>query len=59
MKMTAAPTVRLGAAEFAADPAGGQVLRLPDGTPSGVLIDNAMGLVREVRAKSASSTLVQ
>jgi hypothetical protein len=49
----------LRAAEFAADPAGGQVLRLPDGTPSGVLIDNAMGLVREVRAKSTSSTLVQ
>ncbi len=28
-----------------ADPAGGRILRLPDGRPSGVLVDNAMDLV--------------
>jgi predicted amidohydrolase YtcJ len=31
-----------------ADPAGGRILRRPDGSPSGVLVDNAMDLVERV-----------
>lgn len=31
-----------------ADPEGGRILRHPDGTPTGVLIDSAMDLVREI-----------
>ncbi len=34
---------RIGAAT--ADPPGGRILRRPDGTPTGVLVDNAMALV--------------
>ncbi len=30
------------------DPPGGRILRRPDGTPSGVLVDRAQGLVRDV-----------
>ena len=31
------------------DPEGGRILRRPDGSPSGVLVDNAMDLVEKVR----------
>jgi len=39
-----------GVTAATADPAGGKIHRLPDGTPSGVLIDNAMALVERAVA---------
>lgn len=36
------------------DPEGGRILRRPDGSPSGVLIDNAKGLVERVRASATA-----
>ena len=39
------------------DPVGGRILRRPDGSPSGILIDNAMALVERARpAASAADT---
>ena len=35
------------------DPDGGRILRRPDGSPSGVLVDNAMDLVGKVRPASS------
>jgi predicted amidohydrolase YtcJ len=46
-----------GLSTATADPQGGRILRRPDGSPSGVLIDNAMALVESVRpAASAADT---
>jgi predicted amidohydrolase YtcJ len=37
------------------DPVGGRILRRPDGSPSGVLIDNAKALVERVRAGASAA----
>ena len=37
------------------DPAGGRILRRPDGSPSGVFVDNAMALVERVRGASSDA----
>ena len=37
------------------DPDGGRILRRPDGSPSGVLVDNAMALVGKVRPASSAA----
>jgi len=42
-----------------ADPKGGRLMRLPDGTPSGVLVDAAVGLIMKVIPESTHDQLLQ
>jgi predicted amidohydrolase YtcJ len=39
------------------DPAGGRIIRLPNGDPSGVFIDNAQSLVRRAVPSMSDATL--
>ena len=39
------------------DPAGGRILRLPNGDPSGVFVDNAQGLVRRTVPSTSDATM--
>jgi predicted amidohydrolase YtcJ len=39
------------------DPEGGRVIRLPNGDPSGVFVDNAQGLIRRAVPASSTATL--
>ena len=39
------------------DPEGGRILRLPNGDPSGVFVDNAQGLVRRATPSVSAATL--
>ncbi|HUQ18719.1 MAG TPA: amidohydrolase [Gemmatimonadaceae bacterium] len=39
------------------DPAGGRIIRLPNGDPSGVFVDNAQGLIRRAVPNSPTATL--
>jgi len=42
-----------------ADPQGGHLMRLPDGSPSGVLVDNAVGLIMKVIPKPTHDQLLK
>jgi len=46
-----------GIARETPDPEGGRILRRPDGTPSGVLVDNAMDLLEKVLPESSPADL--
>jgi len=39
------------------DPAGGRIIRLPNGDPSGVFVDNAQGLVRRAVPSTSDATM--
>ncbi|HVD62169.1 MAG TPA: amidohydrolase [Gemmatimonadaceae bacterium] len=39
------------------DPDGGRIIRLPNGDPSGVFVDNAQGLIRRAVPSSSTATL--
>ena len=46
-----------GIARETPDPEGGRILRRPDGTPSGVLVDNAMDLLEKVIPEASPTEL--
>jgi predicted amidohydrolase YtcJ len=39
------------------DPSGGRIIRLPNGDPSGVFVDNAQGLVRQAVPSTSDATM--